>query len=333
MAGGVAVLINRHAHRATATRIDWLRQAAGGDNVFLTDSPAEAQAAAAAIVERGYEKLCVAGGDGTFMQVAADLAALSPARMPALFPLRMGTGNAISDVSGASAPTREGLTRDVVRARNAAGDGIRPIHLLEVDGRVTHFAGVGLDADWADDYKRIVRQRLYKTPAAPIFRGVLGYLVTAAGATVPRLLVRPRRPVRITAIGPVVPLDLDGRPAGDPLPDGALVHEGPVTMAAASTVESYSRGFRFFPFADRLDGAFQLRVLSAGLGHILVNLRKAWSGRYRNPAKVHDWAATGIRVELPSPACFHVGGDVQPATTSFTVTLSSRSVPVVRAPA
>ncbi len=330
--GRVAILVNRHAQLATARRIGWLREAAGGENVFLTGSLEEAHAAAATVVQRGYDTLCVAGGDGTFMQLAADLIALAPPRMPALFPLRMGTGNAISDVSGASRPSRKGLARDLARAA-ADGRASRPLRLLEVNGRITHFAGVGLDADWADDYRRIVRQRLYRTPAAPIFRGFLGYLVTAAGVTIPRLVARPRRPLTITATGPASRLDAHGRPTGEPIAAGALIHDGPVTMAAASTVVSYSRGMPFFPFADRLDDAFQLRVLSANAWHMLVNLPRAFTGGYRNPDTLQDYAATGVRIDLPAPACFHVGGDVQPATTSFTVTLSRQAVPVVRAPA
>src|SRR5688572_21220229 len=121
-AASVAVLVNRHAQAATAKRIGWLRELAGGEHVFPTASTEEAHAAAATIVQRGYQALCVAGGDGTFMQLAGDLVALAPPRLPALYALRMGTGNAISDVSGASRPTRAGLERDLARARAAARD-------------------------------------------------------------------------------------------------------------------------------------------------------------------------------------------------------------------
>lgn len=327
----VAVLVNRHALLATAPRLAWLR-AAAADALFEVGSHAEGQAAVAAIVAGGFDAICVGGGDGTFMQVAADLLALAPDRLPALYPLRLGTGNAVADTSGAARPTRDGLARDVERARTAPDHLVRPLQLLDVDGRITHLAGVGLDADWADDYRRVVRQGLYRTVAAPLFRGPLGYLVTAATTTVPRLVLRPTRRVRITALGPATLLDGDGRPRGAPLAAGALVHDGPVHAAAAATIGSYSRGARFFPFVDQLGERFQLRLLVGGVPRLLVELPRVLLGGRADPRVIVDVAATAVRVELDAPAVHHVGGDVLPAATSFTVRRAPRAVPVFRAP-
>lgn len=328
----VAVLVNRHALLATETRVAWLRDLVGDEDLFAVASHAAGQAALATIVGRGHPAICVGGGDGTFMQVAADLLALAPARLPALYPLRLGTGNAVADVSGAARPTRAGLARDLDRARTAPAHEICPLQLLDLDGRVTHLAGVGLDADWADDYRRVVRQRLFRTAAAPLFRGPLGYLVTAATTTVPRLVLRPARRVRVIALGPASRLDPEGRPSGPPLDDGAVVYQGPAQAVAAATIRSYSRGARFFPFVDELGERFQLRILTSGVARLLLELPWVLLGGRADPRAIVDVAATAIRVELDEPAVHHAGGDVLPATTSFTVRRAPRAIPVFRAP-
>ena len=79
------------------------------EDLHVTSSLDEARAAARAIVGREYGALCVGGGDGTFMQAAQDLLSLSPDRLPVLLSLRLGGGNAISDVCGhAGGPLHEG---------------------------------------------------------------------------------------------------------------------------------------------------------------------------------------------------------------------------------
>ena len=86
----------------------------------------------------------------------------------------------------------------------------------------------------------------------------------------------------------------------------------------------------FFPFADRLRGAFQLRLVNASAGEVLLHLPSAFAGTYRDPDKLWDYAVTGVRLELGEPAVHHVGGDVEPPGTSFSVTLSRHTVPLLR---
>jgi len=329
----VAILCNPHAQRATPELLVALRGSVPAQDFLLTRTLDEARAAANTIAERGYDAVCIAGGDGTFAQLCTDLFALVPAigSLPVMIPLRLGTGCALGDVCEASPPTAAGLVSDVEKARRELPTS--PLYLVEVGGRLGCFTGVGLDADYADDFRRIVKQGLSRTPLARFVRGVPGLVVTAAALTVPRLVVRPRRAMRIVNIGePAHRLDAKGRPTGDAIATGAVLHEGGVTIAAASTIWSYAFKTRFFPFVDEIGAAFQLRVSSASGLRVLASLPAAVKGTYTNPNVLWDYAATGVAIELAEPAPFHVAGDVQQRAKRFEIRLASRTVPIVRPP-
>ena len=327
----VAILCNPHAQRATPELLSALRSTVPGGDFLLTQTIEDAHGAAQTIVDRGYDAVCVAGGDGTIAQLCTDLFSIvsDDGRLPVIVPLRLGTGCALGDVCEASPPTQRGLVGDVERARQERPTS--PLHLLDVGGRLGCFSGVGLDADYADDFRRIVKQGLSRTPFARFIRGVPGLVVTAAALTVPRLVVRPRRAMRLVNIGePAYRLDTRGKRTGDPFPTGAVMHEGQLTIAAASTIWSYAFKTRFFPFVDELGAAFQLRVSSANGLQVLTSLPRAVKGQYTNPDLLWDYAATGVAIELEEPAPYHIAGDVQPASTRFEIRLAPRTVPIVR---
>ncbi len=326
----VAVLLNRRAQGVTAARLRWFQAEVPAADLFITDGEREGEDAIRTVVAAGYEVLCPGGGDGTFMATAAELLRLAPAAMPALLPLRLGTGNAVHDVCGASRPTPRGLAHDLARAGDPR-EQPTPLRLLLVDGRLTQFAGIGLDADWQADYTQMVKRRVGNGPLLPLVRGAPGYLATAVGLTIPRLLRRPHVTLTLTAVGAARRLGPDGRTVAE-LADGAVLFSGPATLAAASTVPSYSAGFRFFPHVDRIGAAFEIKVGVASLRDVVLGARAAL-GLGQGTAggsRLLDFAATGLRIELPTAAQYHVGGDVLPSVRSLTVALSPGAVQVLR---
>ena len=323
----MAVLLNPRAQGVTAARLRWFRSEVPAADLFVPGSLDETRAAVGTIVGAGHDVICPGGGDGTFMDVAAELIRLAPASMPALLPLRLGTGNAVHDVVGASRPSPRGLRRDLARAADPR-ETPTPLRLLEVDGRLTQFTGVGLDADWAADYAWLIKQHVGNGLLLPLVRGAPGYLATAVGLTIPRLLRRPQVTVKLVAIGAASRLDRAGRPVAE-LADGATLFEGPATLAAASTVPSYSAGFRFFPHVDRIGARFELKVGIARALDIVRHARRLLGGA-EGPAHVLDFAAAGVRVELPEATRYHVGGDVLPPARGFSITLGPRPVLVLR---
>jgi diacylglycerol kinase family enzyme len=326
MARQLAVLVNRNAHGVTARHLDELRRLAG-TGLYVSDSLHESQRAARAILDAGYQALGIGGGDGTFMQVVSDLIAIAPApeQLPVLMPLRLGTGNAIADVSGSSPATASGLARDLERA--AGDEPAARLKLVEVEGRLAHFTGVGLDADFAGDLRWLTKTRALRGPVRRLARGVTGVVATAAVLTVPRLLVRAPRRVRIVALDePARRLSEPGD--GGAIAPGEVLYEGPFTIAAAGTIHSYAHGMNFFPFAEALDDAFHLRVSAMTGVETLAALPRAFDGTYRHP-RLLDFAARAIAIELDAPARFHIAGDLHGPATRFTVRLSPRSAPML----
>lgn len=323
----MAVLLNRRAQGVTAARVRWFRERVAPEDLFVTASLADSEAALRTILAEGHDVLCPGGGDGTFMETAAALIRLAPPTMPALLPLRLGTGNAVHDVCGASRPTARGLARDLARAADPR-ETASPLRLLEVDGRLTQFAGVGLDADWQADYAWMIKRRVGNGPLLPLVRGAPGYLATAIALTLPRLVRRPHVDVRLIAVGGAERLDGAGRAIAS-YRDGDVLYEGPATLAAASTVPSYSAGFRFFPRVDAIGERFEVKVGLARLTDVLRAARAMLTGGEGEGAS-HDFAVSGLRVELPAPARYHLGGDVQAASRGFTIRLGPRPVPVLR---
>ncbi|HEX7836396.1 MAG TPA: diacylglycerol kinase family protein, partial [Kofleriaceae bacterium] len=179
----VAIMLNRNAQGVTASRIARVRAIAGGEHVFVTASADDARGAIAAIVARGYDVLCTGGGDGTFVHAVGELRAY--AQWPILFGLRLGSGNAIADVCGARRPTWCGLAADLARA--AGGEAPHALRVLEVDGRLAHSAGFGLDAEFNEDLARVAKAGLRRPWLHPLLAGGRGLYLTAAVRTVPRL--------------------------------------------------------------------------------------------------------------------------------------------------
>jgi len=318
----VAVLVNRNAQGVTEASIAQLRDAVG-DRLYVTETLDDATAAAHEII--GVGALAIGGGDGTFRRAAADLVATG-GRVPVLLPLRLGTGNAIADVSGSSRGDRAGLAKDLARA--ASDEPARPLKLIDVDGESTHFTGVGLDADYAVDFRTLMKDRNYGGVLGKLSRGVPGLVVTAMVRTVPRLLARPLRHVRVVALDePAWRLHDDGSPDVRLAP-GATLYEGPFSIAAASTIHSYAHGMNFFPHAEAMTGAFQIRISALTGVETLVALPRSFDGTFRHP-KLHDFAARAVAFELAEPARYHVGGDLYGPATKFTVRLRPATVPML----
>jgi diacylglycerol kinase family enzyme len=320
-------MLNRRAQGVTAARLRWFRGQVPAEDLYVPDGVDRAVEAIEDVARRGYEVLCTGGGDGTFMLAAGALAALAPAAMPALLPLRLGTGNAVHDVCGSSRPSRRGLADDLERAADPR-ELPSPLRLLEVDGRLAQFAGVGLDADWAADYAWLIKRHVGPGPLLPLARGAPGYALTALALTIPRLIRRPFVPIKLIARGAASRLDGDGR-AVQQFADGETLYDGPLTMASVSTVASYSAGFPYFRNVDRIGDAFELKLAVASAYQVVRHARRLLGGG-GDPVRILDFAARGVRVELPVATRYHVGGDVLPAAHGFSVGTSRHAVPVLR---
>jgi len=305
----VAVVLNGNARAVDERVIRDMRAlfAADPSSLFVSRSLDHAKFIARQIVARDYDAVLSGGGDGTFTQLVSDIAALRPSRMPAFGLLRLGTGNALANVLGPAGATAQGLAADLGRARRADAETV--LNLLTVEGRLAPFASVGLDSMILADYNA-TKKSFESTPLRDFAQGGAGYFMSVASRSLPRSVLG-SLPVAIVRNqgAPAQRVDLHGRAVGAPVRRGGLLYEGPVSIAAASTIPFYGLGLRMFPQSDQRTDRFQLRVAgSINPFDIIARLPSLFRGTFDHPS-IRDFFCTAASIEMVEPWPFQIGGD------------------------
>lgn len=310
----VAVILNENARGVRRRVIDDLAELVPPHDLYLSRSLDHSRQIAARVVERAYDTVFCGGGDGTFVQCLSDVAAEARRReraLPSFGVLRLGTGNALADALGASRPTADGLAHDIGRARRPGR--ARPLQLLEVDGKLTPFAGCGLDAQILDDFAKL--GRVVDKLTGP-FAGAIGagprYALTVGLRSTPRFVMTRLPEIEIINTGePVYPIYWrNGRILEDePIATGAVIWRGRASLASCSTIPNFGLGMRMFPWADAREGRFQLRCATASAYETLRNLPAVFRGEYRSPS-LADFLCTAVEIRMERPVPVQVGGDL-----------------------
>jgi diacylglycerol kinase family enzyme len=323
----VAVLLNANARSVNDKLRREIARFLPEQDVFYSHTLSDAQAIARTVLDRGYTTLLTGGGDGTFVgyvnAVMDELASRpqgfshgnaalklqpEPAPLPRFGILRLGTGNALAELVGAS-PKTVGVVEDILRARTGDVRQTRSLHLLHAGGKRTPFAGLGLDARVLNDYVA-VKKALKPTPLKALGEGGMGYFMSVAGLSVPAMTLQSAPQVTITNLGgPAQQVAPDGRPAGRPIETGEVLYQGPARFAAAGTAPYYGYGFTVFPHALRSPGRMHLRVTAMTVPEILRNLGAIWKGR--TPAGMLDFHVDKVAMRFDRPMPFQIGGDAE----------------------
>src|SRR5438477_8276604 len=229
----IAVVVNGNARSVTGEVISTLDQILLGGDLFVSRRLEEGPELARTIVNRGYGTVLTGGGDGTFTTVLTDV--VREARrlgkpLPRFGFLKLGTGNALAWVVGASGAKRRGLAADIQRLREDAGS--RPVRFIEVEDLMAPFAGLGVDAVVLQDYD-LVKKRLLQTAFRRVAPGLLSYAVSALTRSLPSYFFRQVPHCRITNDGgDAYRLGPNGAIVGLPIPRGQTIYEGPARIAA-----------------------------------------------------------------------------------------------------
>ncbi len=320
------------------------RRTVAPENLYLTNSLEEAEEATRQILARGYSRVVAGGGDGTLSilmdQLCRTAEAAAPGEqpdLPTIGVLKLGTGNALASHVGASSVRRDLGRLSGVETRRSLG-GSRPgfsevsvpLHLIEAEGRLSFFAGAGVDAMILNDYMAVKKQ--LRRHFARMGEGIGAYLLATFGRTVPRLMTTARdRPVaRIINLGrPAHRLNSRGLPTADaPIPTGGLLYEGPVLMASAGTLPYYGGGMVMFPWACDRAGHMQLRIANPPVSHLIRNIKDVWNGRYTHET-LQDFHVTHVSMEFDRPFPVQVAGDAEGWQSSFEMKVSPHTVPLV----
>jgi diacylglycerol kinase family enzyme len=323
----VAVLVNVHARHGSERIGARIRGLLPRANVAVTHSLDDASEWVRRVVRDDAPRVLVAGGgDGTAIAVLNHLRQENLS-VPALGLLPLGTGNAWARATGV-ASKRAGL-----RSLEGLADGrdvpVRTFQLVETEGRLTPFAGTGWDAEMLSDYRKMIESK----PAAlrVASGGTGGYLRSLFTRTIPRKLSAKDRPIlRLVNLGePALRIDEHGNPV--PVHDGgvgAVLYEGPVSVAGAATTEELGLGFRAFRFAHLVPGRMAVRVYAATTLSATLRMPLLWRGAHPLPDD-HNWMLTRCRMEFDRPVPFEIGGDLAGDRTSVELNLAEKSVALV----
>ncbi len=317
----VAVLINGNALGGTEKAARWVKQYLPDARLALTQSAAEArQWLDEEIRPRPPQLLLGGGGDGTIIGLLDELRRLK-VPFPTLGVLPLGTGNAWAHVLEAP-PLREAVQR-VARIE----DGVLPSRtysLVEIQGRLAHFAGTGWDAEVVSDYQAQLRTPPMGIRGPP---GLGGYLAALLSRTVPRhLLFKQPLQVRLENLGvPAQTFDDAGTlvDVGSGA-SGEVLYEGRAGVAGVATTTEYGFGVKAFPHAHRVPGRLSARVYAAGVVEALLHV--PWLLRGKEVPHMHDFFLTRGKMSFDRAVPLQIGGDLAGMCREFEFALATETV-------
>lgn len=308
----VAVVVNGRARQVTADIVEVLDQIIQTGDLFVSRDLAEADRIAHTIAERRYPTVLTGGGDGTFVQMVTRVVRACEKRgqtPPRFGLLKLGTGNALSWVLGNdTTSSSKAVVADLARLKSEGGS--RALKLIEVEGLLTPFAGLGVDAICLEHYGTTKEWLSKSKLTRQLATGPSAYALSVVTRSLPEFLLRSHPQVKIVNEGAVcLRIGPDDRPDLEIAP-GATLYEGPSRLVALSTIPYWGFGARVFPFADERDDRFSLRVCDIGSVEVAAHIRSIWRGSYRNQRTVHDFLCEHIAIHYQDPMSLQVGGDV-----------------------
>ncbi len=306
----VAIVVNGNAKRVTDDLVEVLDQIVQSGDLFVSRSVEEGQDIALRIVDQGYPVVLTGGGDGTFVQMVTAITHEAERREqepPRFGLLKLGTGNALAWVLGAQNPRGRGVVADLARMKRSGGR--NTLRLLEVEGMLTPFAGVGGDAVGLQHFNE-VKQWFQRVPLLRTYgTGALAYATSIVGLTVPTFLLKPKMHVRIVNEGePVERIGDDGQVTGEPFQKGEVIYDGTCHGVLMSTIPYWGFGSRIFPFASDREDRFSLRIVDFHPLVIPTHLHSIWTGTFRH-RRLHDFFAQKVSIHLPRREALQIGGD------------------------
>ncbi len=328
----VAVILNQQARGVRPEVMERLGRLVPERDLYVSRDLEHSREIARKVIERAYDGVLFGGGDGTFVQCLSDIAdeaRLADLPLPGVGVLRLGTGNAMADALGASRPTLDGLVKDLRRARAAGHQKTLP--LLSVDGKLTPFAGCGLDAQILEDFARLGEaiDRVGGEHARKIGAGAR-YFLTCALRSTPRFMFSQLPEIEVINRGaPAYRVDWrTGRVMEEtPILDGELVFRGRAALCSASTIPYFGLKMKMFPYVRR--DRFQLRCSTASAYETIRNLPAVFRGEYKTP-NLHDFLCEDLEIRMERPVPVQIGGDLQDGLRDqLRVSLSARPIRVL----
>ncbi len=298
--------MNANARRLGSRMRDKLERALPG-GVRFTGSLDEARTTIRAEIRRGADLIVLGGGDGTVVMgltLIGEACRAGGRREPAIAILRLGSGNAIADATGAS----EDVVEDLARVSRGGGTR-REMPLLSVLGVRAPFVGMGVDALLLEDHAAVDRVVERVPVARRLMGGATRYALAVALRSVPRFAAGARPRAAVTNLGaPAVEMRRTG-PTGREEGAGERLWEGTCTLVAGATIPFFGFGLKMFAFAGARRDRFHLRCGDAGLFEIMRSTPAAFRGEYFSD-HVTDFLCERVRIDLDRETAIEAGGEL-----------------------
>lgn len=321
---GTAILLNANAKQVDAGLVRALRARMDAEDVFVSRSLEQARAHISTILARGYATLMLGGGDGTISSALQLLSEAEKANdhkvrnLPDLVILKLGTGNALAALAQSGKPLDD--VERVLSNGTAASMALRVLEAPE-HGRIFPFGSMGYDAQMLNDHHDLLAKT--KHPVARRFvKSVGGYVYALATRTVAAEVQRPTSRFRITSAGRASLIDPE---SGEELPlaSGSTLFEGVARAVLVGTTPFYGYGMKVLPHASRRLDRFHLRVSTASIAYLVMNLPAVWKGSLRT-SNFLDFLVEDVTVASNQPLPVQLSGDASGAMQSLRVRLSDR---------
>jgi diacylglycerol kinase family enzyme len=330
MGTGIAALLNGRARKVTPAVVRALEKALPGATILVSGDLEQARRHVRALIAEKPQVVLSGGGDGAVIRFLNFWREEGGGPFPEVGILRLGTGNGWARALGAPE-----FFKHVKRLRNLAPPlPSQQYDLVETEGHLCHFAGVGWDARIINDYQRNLDKRSSQLVgsrfASWLHKGVRGYLYSVARITIPEealLLWREGQPRVVLENTGGEAFELDGNCKLAPL-EAKQLYEGPVSIGAASTTPEFGYGVRAFPFCREAQGFINVRIYAAPLHDAVLNAARLWRGAWPQPG-MYDWFARSVRMRFSRPMPFQIGGDPMGERDEISLAVARETVRVV----
>jgi len=303
---------NGRAKQVTPKVVKAFTDALPAARVYVSSDFEQAQKFAAQIAKDPPALLFSGGGDGTISRMLNWLREAGMDGFPPIALLRLGTGNGWPNAVGAP-PFKKVLPKLPGLSWTPP---IRRFDLIEVEGRLCQFAGVGLDAtvlhDYAQELAKSKAQMVGSRVSTWAHKGLPGYLFSTFTVTIPGDISRNMREGRVQVtlenLGrPALTLDKNAKPV--PVPHAPkTLYQGPISVGGAAVEPEWGARFKAYPFAQLVPGTLNMRVYDRTAFEAARNMFKLWRGAYPLPG-MHDFFITRARMTFSRPMPFQMAGD------------------------
>ncbi len=326
---GVAILLNAHAKGVRRIATTALSLALPDAMILVSQSRDDARDHVRRAIRDRARLVLAGGGDGTLVGLLNLFRDENHGTIPTLGMLLLGTGNGWARATGA--PSLVSAVAELpMLAREPP---TRGYDLIDTEGTLCHFAGVGWDASILNEYAELGRS---VNPANRWWRtGVMGYMTATFGRTVPKEYrqLRAQGPTEVEVVNlgePAWTVDADRKivPLAGDKGFGSVLYRGPMGVGGAATEPNWGFGFKSYPFAGTKAGWMSARVYTRPVLEAASNWINLWRGNHPQPGML-DFMVQHLRMTFSRPMPFQVGGDAMGLRDTVDYRVADQRVEVV----